>query len=107
MAKKKIGRSAPKARKPASKAKKRDPGDEFDKTVAKVFAKRFAAMQELRERERAIFRAVVESLRTATPLERAEGCCAFGLIDWTSGGTTKRSPTCLVGAVIHRSTHAR
>lgn len=74
MAKKKIGRSVSKARKkPTAKARKRDVGEQFDKALAE----HLAALRELRERERALFRATVESLRTATPLERAEGLLRF------------------------------
>jgi hypothetical protein len=86
MAKKKIGRSASKARKkPTAKAKKRDVGDEIDKIGRKRFAEHLAALQELRERKRAQFQATVESLRTATPLGRAEGLLRFwadGLEEW-------------------------
>jgi len=79
MAKRKAGRPAPKARRkqPAANAKKRDAGEEFDKAVSNVFAERFAALRELRERERALFQATVESLKTATPLRRAEGLLRF------------------------------
>jgi hypothetical protein len=40
-------------------------------------AKALAALQELRERERRAFRKVVDSLRSSTPLLRAEGCLRF------------------------------
>jgi hypothetical protein len=79
MAKKKIGRAAPKKRRkhPTANTKKRDVGDKFDQAVSKVFARRFAALQEIRESKRALFLATVESLRTATPLGRAEGLLRF------------------------------
>jgi hypothetical protein len=80
MAKKKIVRAAPNKRRkkqPTASTKKRDVGDKFDRAVSKVFAQRFAALQEIRESKRALFLATVESLRPATPLERAEGLLSF------------------------------
>jgi hypothetical protein len=77
MEKRKTGRPAPKKRKLPANARKRDPGHEFDEAISKVFDEHFAAMRESRERERVLFQATVESLRTATTLERAEGPLRF------------------------------
>jgi hypothetical protein len=74
MAKKKT--TLPKTTKVAA-AKKRDAGEKVDAAVGKFFEKRFAALRELRERERALFQAAVDGLRTATPLARAEGLLRF------------------------------
>jgi hypothetical protein len=68
---KKIGRSAHKAKKKAAaRPKKRVKAD-------KIFTEYFALIQAQRDRERAEFQAAVESLRSAPPLERAEGVLSF------------------------------
>src|ERR1700727_1052428 len=77
MAKKKTARPAPKTIGPSVHAEKRDARNEFDETVGRVFDAILARQREARERERELFRAAVESLRTATPLERAEGVLRY------------------------------
>ena len=66
MAKKKTIRPATEARRPPQKSK-------LAKLREAAFGTLWAAQREAHERKRELFRAAVESLRTATPLERAEG----------------------------------
>jgi hypothetical protein len=75
MAKKITGPPPSKGKRPPANAKKRDARDEFDEGVGKVFDAILARQREARERE--LFRVAVESLRTATPLERAEGVLRY------------------------------